>query len=426
MYIQDINQDPTRYVVANESNLKAELNNWNKKTLKLLLSNHDQPVSGNKDALIENILSSVKNETISLQTLQEWSYRFLEEGKRHLYLFDIVPQNSKDLQGVETFEKILVDQQIERINLLYQNTEDGLVFFNYNVHNDQVSEIQLAYKEKKTLRVPNYDTDRIERNQIDYYIFCNINFTDNTLIINVDPISGLIESGESDAYVSAKNIALRYKEVMESTFGLIFQDTHDVTQRALYRIWKDATRHELPELAEELDNLTEIVNGFVEDIGSEKTLNLNADSQGKLVQKILSNIEQTIINERYEEIKDKIEQARNSKPGFITEQNIRERSGSTLRQKSRDSRTPIEESDAFGDTRLTIDQLERVQKLTYNWNGLEDIPPGKIHTIIESFSMYDQIIFTSHTTLEEFNHVLYQLKRYKSKIRASRGSSKPV
>ena len=72
---------------------------------------------------------------------------------------------------------------------------------------------------------------------------------------------------------------------------------------------------------------------------------------------------------------------------FITEQNIRERSGSTLKQKSRNSSTPIEESDAFGDTIVTIDQLERVQKLTYNWNGLEDIPPGKSIPLLRVFDV---------------------------------------
>ncbi|TNO67014.1 hypothetical protein [Bacillus cereus] len=422
MYISDLSEDPTKFVVDNEESLKVELNNWNKKTLKLLLSNHDEPVSGKKESLVENILSAIKNHTISLATLQEWSYRYLEEGKRHLFLFDIVPQISNDMKTMSNFEQVLIKGGIERINLLYQDVQDGLVLFDYDVHNDEVSKVRLAYKEKKMLRFPNYDTDRIERTEIDYYIFCYIDFVDNTLIINVEPISGLIESGENDAYVSVKKIALRYKGEMESVFGLVLQDTHDITQRALYRIWKDATRHELPEIAEVIDNITADVESFVESIASEEKLNLNEESQTKLVHKIITNIEHTIINENYEEFKEKIEMARNTKPGFITEQNIRERSGSTLKQKSRNSSTPIEESDAFGDTIVTIDQLERVQKLTYNWNGLEDIPPGKIHTIIESFLMYDQIIFTSHTTLEEFNHVLYQLKRYKSKIRAARGS----
>lgn len=112
-----------------------------------MLSNHDEPVSGKK-SLVENILSAIKNHTISLATLQEWSYRYLEEGKRHLFLFDIVPQISNDMKTMSNFEQVLIKGGIERINLLYQDVQDGLVLFDYDVHNDEVSKVRLAYKEK--------------------------------------------------------------------------------------------------------------------------------------------------------------------------------------------------------------------------------------------------------------------------------------
>ena len=86
-------------------------------------------------------------------------------------MFDIVPQISNDMKTMSNFEQVLIKGGIERINLLYQDVQDGLVLFDYDVHNDEVSKVRLAYKEKKMLRFPNYDTDRIERTEIDYYIF---------------------------------------------------------------------------------------------------------------------------------------------------------------------------------------------------------------------------------------------------------------
>lgn len=426
MLINNLQQDPVEFIVANEPTLKSVFLNYPNKALKILLSNHGGQINGNKDTLVQNIFADIKLGTLSLSSLQKFFYSNLEEGKRHLFVFDIFPESILQLKNIDVFNSFLEEKGLHKQNLLYQNVSDGLVLFDFLVKNDKVASIKLGYKEKKILRVPNYETNQIERAEIDYHIFININFDDNMMIINLEPFSGLIENNESDETVSIKKIALRYKEDMQQLFTLMFEDTHEITQKALYRIWEDATKHDIPQIQEILDSLTDEVGRFVNSILKKEEVNLNKDTQNKLVNKILYSIENAVITERYDDFKEQIEQDRNTKLGYITEQNIRERTGSTLKQKSPDRKTPIEESVAFSDTKVTIDQLERVQKLTYTWNGIEDIPPGKIPTIIESFTQYDHIIFSSHTTLEEIEHVLYRLKRYKAKVRPPRNNNREI
>ncbi|MGQ4668599.1 hypothetical protein ACUIJN_22730 [Metabacillus halosaccharovorans] len=423
MLIKDLSQDPIEFIIQNETILTEYLKDWNNKSLKQLLGSHDLLISGNKDTLVKNILDGVKFGNISLVSLQSWFKKNLREGKRHLFIFDIVPEHSKQLSDINCFEGILsANEALERKDHLYKDVEDGLVVFNYSIKDNKVESIMLAYKEEKMLRLPNYETGSIDTKSIDYHIFIDIKLEDNIMYINLEPTTGLIENNENDATVSVKKIASRYKNVMEEIFSLKFLDPFEITQKALYRIWQDATRYELPEIIDILDSITSDVNNFVSDISKEDKLALNQDIQNKLVTKVLSNIENSILTSRYDEYKEKIEQARKLKPGYITEQRIRERTGSTLNQKSADKLTPIEHADSFSDTRVTIDELERVQKLYYTWRGLDDIPPGVISTIIESFKEYDLVIFSSHSALEEIKHVLNQFKRYKDKIRNTRPS----
>lgn len=424
MYINNLQQDPVEFVIENETKLVSVLKEWHTKSLKHLLHSHNLVVSGNKETLVKNILEGIKLGEISLVTLQTWFKNLLREGKRHLFIFDIIPEQANAIRNIQNFEEICNNyQEFTRKDLLYQNVSDGLVLFNYSTVDNNVDYITLGYKERKVVRIPNYETGQIETNDIDYYIFIDINLADNTMIINLEPTTGLVENDESDAYVSVKSIALRYKEEMERIWNLRFYNTQDITPKALYKIWQDATKYDLPEVNEILDSIAEDVNSFVENISKEEKLNLKHGTMTKLTTKILANIENAIVTDRYEEYREKIEQARKQKPGYITAQKIRERTGSTLNQKSADKQTPIEHSDTFSDTKVTIDELERVQKLYYTWRGLDDIPPGVIPTIIESFKEYDLIIFTNHTTVEEIKHVLNQFKRYKATIRASRTSS---
>lgn len=424
MFIQDLQQDPIEFVIENEPNLTSMLKEWHAKSLKHLLSSHNLISSGNKDTLVRNIIEGIKLGEIRLVTLQTWFKNHLREGKRHLFIFDIIPEQGNVLKDIETFEEICAEhEEFTRKDLLYQDVIDGLVLFNYSTVDNNVDYISLGYKEKKVIRVPNYETGRIDTTNIDYYIFIDINLADYTMIINLEPTTGLIENNESDTSVSVKTIALRYKESIQNIFRLHFYNMQDVTPKALYKIWQEATKYDLPEVNEILDSITDEVNNFVENISEEEKLNLKHETKTKLTTKILSNIENAIVTDRNDEYHEQIEQARQLKPGYITAQKIRERSGSTLNQKSADKQTPIENSDTFSDTKATIDDLERVQKLYYTWRGLDSIPPGVIPTIIESFQGYDLAIFTSHSTLEEIKHVFSQLKRYKAAIRASRNSS---
>lgn len=420
MLISNLEQDPIEFAVSKENELKNSLKEWNNKSLKLLLSSSDLVVSGNKETLVKNVIDGIKFGQIDLITLQKWFKKYLREGKRHVFIFDIIPEHANALRDIEKFEALISEKSLGKVDTLFQNVDDGLVLFNYSTTDNNIAQVTLAYKEKKILRIPNFNTETIDKKTIDYYIFIDINLDDHTMAINLEPTTGLIEDEESDATVSVKQIALRFKKEMEENFGLEFYNSNEITPKALYKIWKDATKHELPELTGVLDSITEEVDSFVENISKSEILDLDHETQLKLTTKILSNLETSILTARYDQYKEEIENARKGKSGYITEQRIRERSGSTLNQKSRDKLTPIEHSDTFSDTRVTIDELERVQKLYYTWKGLDDIPPGTIPTIIESLIQYDLVIFTSHTTTEEMRHVLDQLKRTKSSIRIPR------
>lgn len=424
MLISNTKQDPIEFVINNEKELTEKLKEWNAKSLKQFLGNHDLLVSGNKDTLVKSILDGIKFGDISLIALQAWFKKYLREGKRHLFIFDIVPEHSNALSDIEFFKGILEkNNELIRKDEQYKKVNDGIVLFNYSIKDDKIESIMLGYKEEKLLRIPNYETSQIDTKTIDYHVFIDIKLEQNTMYINLEPTTGLVENNESDVTVSVKKIASRYKEIIESVFELKFLNPYETTQKALYRIWKDATGHDLPEIVGILDSITEDVNSFVSSISNEDKLNLNPAIQKKLVTKVLSNIENAILTNKMDELQEKIEQERENKPGYITQQKVRERTGSTFNQKSANTLTPIENSDSFSDTRVTIDELERVQKLYYTWRGLDDIPPGVISTIIESFKEYDLIIFKSHSTLEEIKHVLNQFRRYKEKVRSSRINS---
>lgn len=420
MRIDDPNIDPVKFVIEKEDALREEMSTWHGKTLKVLLDNHDLPSSGNKPNQIDRVLDAVKLETIKLSKLREWSYRFLREGNRHLFIYDVIPEDINRIKNIGTLQEILEKHEIKKKDELFKKVRDGLVFFDFTTQNEEVSKISLVYKEEKVLKVPNYSNNTIETETIDYYIFIDIDVTDGIMLINLDPRSGLRESNENDDRVSLIKIAQRYKEEIETLFLLHFRDTNDVTQKALYRVWKDATQYVLPEVEQELGDLTDEITKFVDALAADDKLNLKTETKTSLLKKILSNVEHSILKDRYEDYEEIIKQARNARPGFITEHKIRERTGSTLSQKSADKVTPIEESDSFSDTKVTIDQLERVQRLQYTWSGLEGIAPGVIPTIIESKPQYDYVIFTSYATVEEIAHVISQLKRYKTNVRSTR------
>lgn len=420
MLITNFDQDPVKFVIENEAMLHDELMGWHKKALRLLLSEHEGQKSGNKETLINNILSDVKLGTITLERLQRTAERYLEEGKRHVFVFDIVPEHVKPLRELEAFSKLINEKSLKKQNLLYHPVANDLIFFDYLVVNDVVSNIKLTYKEQQTLKIVDYENNRVDDVDINYHIFITIDLTHEFMTINLEPIRGLIVNEETDETVSVKKIAMIYKEKMKELLGLEFYTTHDVTQQALHSIWSDSTKYEVSDIQEVLDGVAIDVQDFVKSICSPEKLNLCEETQVKITNKILGSLENSILTDNYDTYKDIIEQARHHKPGFITEHKIRERTGGVFKQKSADRSTPIEETDTFSDTKVTIDQLERVQQLYFTWNGFEYIPPGKVPTIIESFNMYDLIIFTSHTTLEEIEHVLNQLKRYKDQVRASR------
>ncbi|RKN77081.1 hypothetical protein [Paenibacillus ginsengarvi] len=417
MRIDIATPDPTRYIIEHEGEIRLEMMEWPNKTLSLLLDAHQLAKSGDKEEKVNRILQAARDQSITLRVLQIWREKLLKEGNRHIFIYDIVEQDANRIKSTEVYEEIVAQNGLQRINQLYNDTEDGLVYSSFETTNDLVSKISLAFKEKKTLKNVDYANNAIHTQSIDYHIFVDINLIDNYVAINLDPKSGLMEYGTTDERVSIVKIAGTYADKISEVFGINYLETRELTQNALYNIWKDATAYDIPELETVMDTVTQGTIDFVNSY--EGALKLSDDAKSTLVKRILANFQHIYIKENYADIEEAIAHTRGNRPGFITEHNVRERTGSTFKQRSADRETPIEEMDTFGDTQVTIDELGRVEYLKYTWNGLEGISKA-IPTIMDSKFGFDYIIFTRHATLEEINHVISQFRRYKGNIRIAR------
>lgn len=401
----------------------SDMKSMAKKTLKLFCKDNRIKYSGTIDELSNRIEQAVLGNSISIEAYNNWRIGVLKEGRKHVYVFSLLDSDRiNELKNLGTIQELKEANNIENkdVRTIDRPETPILAFCNEQVINGQVKSVHLLYVEKKITYYPNFQTKVIDTKEINYYIFIDLLLDEKELIITLEPCQGLKEPDideEPDITVSTSKVALKYCDIVCELFGLGTYDNRDDYQKAIKELWNSACDINIPEIDEKIDSIQEITEAYINQCIKNLDIALGDDEDAN----------KALLKEYSEELKDRIKNywlkvllnqpfddidVEENTLGYITAEKIRGESCQRLALTTGKD-VPIHLSDYHYDVRAAVDFRGHLTYLKFTWNGLEGID-NEISTILEVFSGFFRIIFTSYSVEEEIQHVFSGIRRFKN------------
>lgn len=388
-----------------------DLNRLNKKPLSMFLKKHKLKSTGNIEDLAKTIKSAVEEKNITTEEYQKWRIKLLREGRKHVYVFSLDNNSLNKLTDVQEFINIKENKGLnleQEVNNIDKPEIPTLAYCKEVIVNGTIEKINMLYVEKKTTYVPNYQSRIINTEEINYYVFININLAENIMIINLESTSGLRETDdeETDEAISSSKIAQRYMKKVCEDFEICTYDNREEFQDVLKELWK-STLLNSPEIEEKINSIDEYTEAYINQcVDSLKIENVNAE---ELKIRINNYWEKILVNQPFDEV-----DIQSNEVGYITKEKVRGASSQNL-TLSVNKNVPLHLTDYHYDVKAAVDTEGNLTYLKFTWNGLEGLDRD-IDTILEVFSGFFRVIFTKYSVEEEIDYVLSGIKRFKDQV----------
>ncbi len=245
-----------------------ELKEMPKKPLELFLRRNKLKTSGTIEELADRIDENIKSGIISNDIYVTWRNKLLREGKKHIYIYSIEEPTIENLKDISQFEKIKQEKALNNIvsiNDINNPNIPKLLYCTEIIADNAVNYIKLLYIERKVTYIPDYNVKSIVTNDINYYVFVDIDLKDGLLMIRLEPTKGLRETvadEDTDEIVSASKIAQRYARKICDIFGIETYDNSKEYQDILKELWK-STLIEISEIADKIDSIDEYTEAYI-------------------------------------------------------------------------------------------------------------------------------------------------------------------
>lgn len=385
---------------------------------RILARNNGVPVSGSKKDLVlritEAVNGEINNSTLSEEKLDAFIAEEINFGKNRMLFISSFP--SSQLQNVSTLEK--VTEFLEKkgfpqgnFNILkstYKPEYTTLVYLNVISENDLNNTDKISMCFAKTLVLDNLldeEGEPLPPKKVTDYIWVDILPIEEKIIIKLRQRYSNTWTNNS----KAKEIYDEIATIVRETFSLAPTSMGEF-KNVFYKIYKELTKTaEKPfrdKVSPFMEEITTVANGLSEKVGIE-----SSSSPVNLPYRLSKLLERALIQQDF----DLYERYFAGKKGIVNRIYYSDETGASVNARSSDREEGIAVADIYFDTKESIEENGKLDKLWVKWfyKFDDETPLIRIETKFEAYKEYFMVHFLyAYTTKEVQEHVLSNLKYF--------------